>query len=54
MLRRRPLANLDNLRDLGGYATENDGMTRYGVFFRSDAPHSITADEVEALRKNTP
>lgn len=46
-LRRIPLYNMLNLRDLGGYACDG-GTTRFGVFFRSDVPAS--AEAARALR----
>lgn len=46
-LRRIPLKNMMNLRDLGGYACEG-GSTRFGVLFRSDVP--ADAEAALALR----
>ena len=49
MLRRIPFDNLTNLRDLGGFPVGKDGMTRYGVCYRSNLPEHLNAEEVQWL-----
>lgn len=48
--RRLTIEGLCNARDLGGYPTARGGVTRFGVFVRSEAPCGLTADAVRALR----
>jgi protein-tyrosine phosphatase len=36
------LEGATNFRDLGGYPTAGGGQTRWGLVFRSDAPHRLT------------
>ncbi|MCM1194987.1 MAG: tyrosine-protein phosphatase [Corallococcus sp.] len=48
--RRTPLSDTLNFRDLGGYATQNGGITRWNVFFRSACPNSINKADEETLR----
>jgi protein-tyrosine phosphatase len=45
-----PLAGAFNFRDLGGYPTADGRLTRWGVAFRSDALHELTADDLVVLR----
>jgi protein-tyrosine phosphatase len=47
--RRVPFVGITNLRDLGGYPTADGGTTRWGVVFRADALHKLTAEDVEAF-----
>lgn len=48
-LKRLPVPGLLNCRDLGGFAA-GKGVTRYGVFLRSEAPCQIGPDGVSMLR----
>ena len=41
-----------NTRELGGIKTADGGITRYGVFWRSDTLSVPTAEDIEKLRKN--
>lgn len=41
---------LVNCRDLGGLALEQSGVTRSGVFYRSETPQLMTADDVRRAR----
>jgi protein-tyrosine phosphatase len=41
-----PFAGLLNFRDLGGYPSDLGGVTRWGEVFRSDSPHSLTAEDL--------
>ncbi len=50
MRRRIPLDGTDNTRDLGGYPVPG-GYTAWGRTFRSDAPVSLSAADVETLRR---
>ena len=47
--RRLPLDGMMNARDLGGYAVSG-GVTRFGVFLRSDVPALLTEDDLCFLR----
>lgn len=49
-MRRLPLVGTMNTRDLGGYPCEN-GVTRWGVFLRSDSPHSLTPGDIDTLHR---
>lgn len=44
-IRRIPLSDTPNFRDLGGYATANGGVTRFNVFYRSACPRSLCDDD---------
>ena len=44
-------SKIHNFRDLGGYNVENTKMTKYGSFFRSDAPGSISDEDLMLIRK---
>lgn len=45
VIRRIPLSNTPNFRDLGGYATKSGGATRFGVFYRSACPRSLSKED---------
>ena len=47
--RRLPLKGLCNARDLGGYAADG-GVTRFGVYVRSEAPCGLPPETVHALK----
>lgn len=49
-LRRLPMPGLQNCRDLGGYAADG-GVTRFGVFLRSEAPCGLDEHGIEYLRQ---
>lgn len=42
------LEGASNFRDLGGYRTAHGARTRYGLVFRSDAPHRLTPADLAA------
>ena len=48
-LKHLPVPGLTNCRDLGGFACDG-GVTRYGVFLRSEVPYQITAEGIQWLR----
>lgn len=48
-LKHLPVEGLSNCRDLGGFAC-NGGVTRYGVFLRSEAPYQITDAGIQYLQ----
>lgn len=48
--RRLSVSGLCNARDLGGYPTQDGGVTRFGVFVRSEAPCNLPAGAIDALR----
>ncbi len=52
-LRRIPLSDTPNLRNLGGYATINGGATRWNAFFRSACPVSLTQRDGEILDRKS-
>src|SRR5271166_4534793 len=45
-----PLIGAFNFRDLGGYATVDGQITRWGRLFRSDTLHALTLSDVQVLR----
>ena len=47
--RRLPLTGLTNARELGGWNTPN-GLTKYGVFLRTEVPYGLTAEDIAFLR----
>jgi protein-tyrosine phosphatase len=40
-----------NFRDLGGYRTAGGGWTRWGLVFRSDAPHRLTTADLATVER---
>ncbi len=48
--KRLPFSKTENCRDLGGYATE-DGVTKFGVFFRSACPHAFDQSDCDLFRQ---
>lgn len=48
--RRVVMQAVHNFRDLGGYPTESGGVTRWGVLYRADGLHRLTADDLETIR----
>ena len=49
-VRHLPAPGLHNCRDLGGYAAEG-GVTRFGVFLRSEAPCGLPPAGIDFLRR---
>lgn len=49
-LKHLPVGGLSNCRDLGGFACDG-GVTRYGVFLRSEVPYRITETGIQYLRE---
>lgn len=47
--RRLLLKGLHNARDLGGFATRDGGVTKFGVFLRSEAPCNLDKRDVDDL-----
>ena len=47
--RRLPLETLVNARDLGGYATQDGKVTKYGRFIRSELPKSLSEKDMKFL-----
>lgn len=43
-----PLTGAKNVRDLGGYPTEN-GITAKGIFLRADGLHNLTQQDIDFL-----
>jgi protein-tyrosine phosphatase len=48
-LRRLDVAGVFNLRDVGGYATDDGRVTRWGVLLRGDSLHKVAPDDVQML-----
>ncbi len=48
-LRRIPLENASNFRDLGGYPTEDGKVTKWGILYRSDKLSNLTDEEWDVL-----
>ncbi|MBQ3404815.1 MAG: tyrosine-protein phosphatase [Oscillospiraceae bacterium] len=48
--KRLPLETLYNARDLGGIPVKGGGVTRYGVFLRSDRPAELSPSDLCFLR----
>ena len=48
--RRVVLRTVHNCRDLGGYPTTDGRVTRWGVLYRADGFHWMTADDIETVR----
>lgn len=48
-VRRLPVKGLSNCRDLGGFACEG-GVTRYGIFLRSEAPCDLSREDIDWLK----
>ena len=44
-----PLVSVQNLRDLGGYATVDGGITRWGVFLRSAGMSKMIAADLQKI-----
>jgi len=49
--RRYPFINAYNIRDLGGYPTNDGGVTRFGVFYRADSLANLKLDEWKMLER---
>jgi protein-tyrosine phosphatase len=49
--RRLPVAGAANLRDLGGYATRDGRVLRWGVLYRSDALDDLSEQDVAYLAR---
>jgi protein-tyrosine phosphatase len=47
--RRLAVEGTFNLRDIGGYVTENGGVVRWGVVLRGDSPHRISGIGIDHL-----
>lgn len=48
-VRRIAAPGLQNCRDLGGFAAEG-GVTKFGVFLRSEAPCDLSTEDLQTLR----
>lgn len=48
--RRLLLKGLYNARDLGGFPTADGGVTKFGVFIRSEAPCDLPESDIAALK----
>src|ERR1700677_3085744 len=46
MIRRVAFSGALNFRDIGGYPTRDGSLTRWGVVYRSDSLHYLTAEDL--------
>lgn len=51
-MRRIVCKNVKNLRDLGGYLTKENKITRFNIFYRSDLPKDMNSQEIKYLLDN--
>ena len=49
--KRIPFETIVNARDLGGFATKDGRITRYGVVMRTDCPIGVSEKDKEFLKK---
>ncbi len=49
--RRLPLRGLDNFRDLGGYATSDGRLVRWGVLYRGNVPADLDKKDIAYLSR---
>ena len=49
MIRRVPFTGALNFRDIGGYPVRGEGVTRWGVVYRSDSLHYLTPGDLPAF-----
>jgi protein-tyrosine phosphatase len=49
VIRRVPFTGALNFRDIGGYPARGGGVTRWGVVYRSDSLHYLTAEDLPAF-----
>jgi protein-tyrosine phosphatase len=49
--RRVPFEGIQNFRDLGGYRTRGGGVVRWGLVFRADALHGLSASDLVLYEK---
>ena len=48
--KRLPLEHMSNCRDLGGYPSKLGGVTKFGVFLRSEAPVELGEYDIDFLK----
>ena len=51
-MRRIICKSVNNLRDLGGYMTEDMKITKFNCIYRSDVPTFFTESELDFFKKN--
>lgn len=51
-MRRIICENVQNLRDLGGYLTKENKVTKFGKVYRSDLPNNMKTSEINYLIQN--
>ena len=54
--RKLPLKGAHNFRELGGYRTQDNKSVKWGILYRSDELHALTAEDInylERLKLNT-
>ena len=51
-MRRIICKNVNNLRDLGGYMTEDNRITKFNSIYRSDVPTFLTESELDYFKEN--
>ena len=51
-MRRIICKNANNLRDLGGYMTQDNRITKFNSIYRSDVPTFLTENELNYFKEN--
>ena len=51
-MRRIVCKNVKNLRDLGGYLTKENKVTKFNSIYRSDLPKDMSDEEINYLLNN--
>ena len=49
--RKLPLKGAHNFRELGGYRTQNNKSVKWGILYRSDELHALTAEDIKYLER---
>ena len=49
--RKLPLKGAHNFRELGGYRTQDNKSIKWGILFRSDELHDLTAEDIKYLER---
>ena len=49
--RKLPLEGAHNFRELGGYRTQDNKSVKWGILYRSDELHALTAEDIKYLER---
>ena len=49
--RKLPLKGAHNFRELGGYRTQDNKSVKWGILYRSDELHALTAEDIKYLER---